>query len=98
MFAGNSADHAGRSGAILMSKRPQSATDRHSTLIMLLKTRGYCSVTELSQLLNVSPMTIRRDLRVLHEKQIVEVTFGGAHFIASKQVEPDFDIRTREHL
>jgi DeoR/GlpR family transcriptional regulator of sugar metabolism len=43
-------------------------------------------------------MTIRRDLRILHEKQIVEVTFGGAHFIASKQVEPDFDIRTREHL
>lgn len=81
-----------------MEKHRQSATDRHSQLIMLLKTRGYCSVTELSQLLNVSPMTIRRDLRILQQKQIVEVTFGGAHFIASKQVEPDFDMRTREHL
>jgi DeoR family fructose operon transcriptional repressor len=43
-------------------------------------------------------MTIRRDLHVLQEKQIVEVTYGGAHFTGSKQTEPDFDIRAREHL
>jgi DeoR family fructose operon transcriptional repressor len=52
----------------------------------------------MSQLLNVSPMTIRRDLHMLHEKQIIEVTYGGARFIASKQFEPDFDIRAHEHL
>jgi DeoR family transcriptional regulator, fructose operon transcriptional repressor len=81
-----------------MEKRRQSATDRHSQLIMMLKTRGYCSITELSQLLNVSAMTIRRDLHVLQEKQIVEVTYGGAHFTGSKQTEPNFDIRAREQL
>jgi DeoR/GlpR family transcriptional regulator of sugar metabolism len=43
-------------------------------------------------------MTIRRDLHMLHEKQIVEVTYGGARFIASKRSEPDFDIRAQEHL
>jgi DeoR/GlpR family transcriptional regulator of sugar metabolism len=43
-------------------------------------------------------MTIRRDLRVLQDKQIVEVTYGGAHFTGSKQVEPEFDIRRQEHL
>src|SRR5207302_1814928 len=59
---------------------------------------GYCSVVEMSQLLNVSPMTIRRDLHMLHEKQIAEVTHGGARFSASKRIEPDFDIRTHEHL
>jgi DeoR/GlpR family transcriptional regulator of sugar metabolism len=52
----------------------------------------------MSHLLNVSSMTIRRDLHLLHEKQIVEVTYGGARFIASKRIEPDFDIRTHEHL
>jgi DeoR family fructose operon transcriptional repressor len=52
----------------------------------------------MSQLLNVSPMTIRRDLHMLHERQIAEVTHGGARFIASKRIEPDFDIRTHEHL
>jgi len=52
----------------------------------------------MSQLLNVSPMTIRRDLHMLQEKHIVEITHGGASFISSKRIEPDFDIRTHEHL
>jgi len=81
-----------------MKKSRQTASDRHAQLIELLKRRGYCSVVEMSQLLDVSQMTIRRDLHILHEKQIVEVTYGGARFIASKQSEPDFDIRTHEHL
>ena len=81
-----------------MKKSRQNSSDRHAQLIGLLKQRGYCSVVEMSQLLNVSPMTIRRDLHMLHEKQIVEVTYGGARFIASKRSEPDFDIRAREHL
>lgn len=81
-----------------MKKSRQIASDRHAQLIELLKKRGYCSVVEMSQLLNVSQMTIRRDLHILHEKQIVEVTYGGARFIASKRSEPDFDIRTHEHL
>ncbi|TMC35407.1 MAG: DeoR/GlpR transcriptional regulator, partial [Chloroflexi bacterium] len=76
----------------------QNASDRHAQLIGLLKKRGYCSVVEMSQLLNVSQMTIRRDLHMLHEKQIAEVTHGGARFSASKRIEPDFDIRTHEHL
>jgi DeoR family transcriptional regulator, fructose operon transcriptional repressor len=81
-----------------MKKSRQNASDRHAQLIGLLKERGYCSVVEMSQLLNVSPMTIRRDLHMLHETQIVEVTYGGARFIASKRIEPDFDIRRHEHL
>jgi DeoR family transcriptional regulator, fructose operon transcriptional repressor len=81
-----------------MKKSRQNASDRHAQLIELLKERGYCSIVEMSQLLNVSAMTIRRDLHMLHEKQIVEVTYGGVRFIASKRIEPDFDIRTHEHL
>ena len=76
----------------------KNANDRHAQLIGLLKERGYCSVVEMSQLLNVSSMTIRRDLHMLHEKQIVELTYGGARWMASKRTEPDFDIRTHEHL
>lgn len=81
-----------------MKKGRQNASDRHAELIGLLKKRGYCSVVEMSQLLNVSAMTIRRDLHILHENHIVEITHGGASFIASKRIEPDFDIRTHEHL
>ena len=81
-----------------MKKSHQNATDRHAQLIRLLKERGYRSVAEMSQLLNVSSMTIRRDLHILHEKQIVDLTYGGARWIAPKRNEPDFDIRTHEHL
>lgn len=82
-----------------MEKRRQhNANDRHIQLIALLKDRGYSSVVEMSNLLHVSPMTVRRDLHVLHEKQIVEITHGGARFVAPEQTEPHFDIRTHEHL
>ncbi len=81
-----------------MKKSHQNANDRHAQLIELLKERGYCSVAEMSQLLHVSAMTIRRDLHFLHEKQAVEVTYGGARLIASKRSEADFTIRTHEHL
>ncbi len=81
-----------------MKKSRLNASDRHTQMIELLKRRGYCSVVEMSQLLNVSPMTIRRDLHMLHEKHIVEITHGGASFIASKRIEANFDIRTHEHL
>jgi DeoR/GlpR family transcriptional regulator of sugar metabolism len=81
-----------------MKKSGQNANDRHTQLIELLKGRGYCSVMEMSHLLNVSAMTIRRDLRLLQENQIVEVTYGGARLVASKRSEADFDVRTHEHL
>ncbi len=81
-----------------MKKSRLNASDRHTQLIELLKKRSYCSVVEMSQLLNVSPMTIRRDLHMLQEKHIVEMTHGGASFNSSKRIEPDFDIRTHEHL
>jgi len=81
-----------------MKKSHQNANERHAQLIGLLKERGYRSVAEMSQLLNVSSMTIRRDLHILHEKQIVDLTYGGARWIAPKRNEPDFDIRTHEHL
>src|SRR5437867_11747815 len=81
-----------------MKKSRLNASDRHIQLIELLKKRSYCSVIEMSQLLNVSPMTIRRDLHMLQEKHIVEITHGGVSFISSKRIEPDFEIGTHEQL
>src|SRR5579859_6928179 len=81
-----------------MKKSGQNANDRHAQLIELLKERGSCSAIEMSQLLNVSAMTIRRDLHILQEKNIVEIIYGGARLIAPKRIEADFTIRTHEHL
>lgn len=81
-----------------MEKQRQNATDRQARLVALLKARGYCSITEMSDILNVSLMTIRRDLAILQEKHIVEAMYGGARFIASEHTEPDFATRSSEHL
>src|SRR5882724_9607949 len=81
-----------------MEKRRQNPTERHTLLITLLKARGYCSVSEMSQILEVSPMTIRRDLHLLSEKQIIQMTHGGALFSDFKQIEHSFDTRIGEHF
>jgi len=78
--------------------RKYDATERQARLVALLKEHGYCSVSELSQKLEVSTMTIRRDLHQLAEKQIVQVTHGGARLSQIRRVEPDFNIRARENL
>lgn len=56
-----------------MSKK----ADRISRLIDILKTRNGASVKELATLLNVSEMTIRRDLSVLEKNNIVNNVFGA---------------------
>ena len=79
-------------------KRQQSATDRHARELELLSAHGYCTVSEMSRTLNVSPMTIRRDLRMLAEKQLIQTKYGGAQILSPDLVESSFDVRTHEHL
>jgi DeoR/GlpR family transcriptional regulator of sugar metabolism len=81
-----------------MEKSRSSAIDRHKQLVALLKANGSCSISEMSRVLNVSPMTIRRDLQVLAEEQVVQVEHGFARFSASTRIEPNFNIRVHEHL
>ena len=53
-------------------------TDRLSTIEQLLRERGECTVESLAIELNVSDMTIRRDLQRLAEAGRVVRTHGGA--------------------
>ncbi len=52
--------------------------DRRNMIIEYLEEFGSAKVEELSQKLNVTPMTIRRDLQYLEDNNIVSRTFGGA--------------------
>lgn len=78
-------------------KRQLNAADRHAREIELLNAHGYCTVSEMSRTLNVSPMTIRRDLHVLAEKQLIQTRYGGAQILAPRLVESSFDVRAHEH-
>jgi len=62
--------------------------ERHKQIIRLVDEQGYLSVTDLSQLLNVSEMTIRRDLAQLDEQQRINRTFGGAYSHLAEASQP----------
>lgn len=54
-----------------------TATERHQKILELLKTDTYISVVELSEILRVSVVTIRKDLSILESKGLVYKTHGG---------------------
>ena len=45
-------------------------TERHELIVKELDAKGSVSVTELSMMLNVSEVTIRKDLTLLEEKNV----------------------------
>ena len=51
---------------------------RHQKIMDIIKINGVVSVIELSKLLNVSSVTIRKDLSILEEKQLLFRTHGSA--------------------
>ncbi|MGL5683821.1 MAG: transcriptional repressor AgaR [Marinifilaceae bacterium] len=53
-------------------------SERHQKIIDILKLNGVVSVNELSKMLNVSSVTIRKDLSLLEEKQMLFRTHGSA--------------------
>ncbi|QHQ60654.1 DeoR family transcriptional regulator [Anaerocolumna sedimenticola] len=64
--------------------------DRMNRLIDIIKSKNGASVKELASLLGVSEMTIRRDLIVLEQNNIVNNVYGAAIYNpAYKQEQPD---------
>jgi DeoR family transcriptional regulator of aga operon len=51
---------------------------RHQAILELLDKDNYISVSHLSELLKVSAVTIRKDLKLLEDKGLVYRTHGGA--------------------
>lgn len=64
-----------------MSKK----TDRINQLIEIIRAKNGASIKELASLLNVSEMTIRRDLAVLEENNIVNNVYGAAIYNPDKK-------------
>ncbi|NQT59096.1 MAG: DeoR/GlpR transcriptional regulator [Bacteroidetes bacterium] len=59
------------------------ASKRHQRLLDMLKNRGSLRVDELSEMLLVSAVTIRRDLDYLSDKGLLERRHGGARLISA---------------
>ncbi|MFA6783799.1 MAG: DeoR/GlpR family DNA-binding transcription regulator [Sphaerochaeta sp.] len=73
-------------GTISMNTRQQAIYD-------LLEQRGFVSVIDLSEQLQVSNMTIRRDLQHLEDKLLIRRVHGGAMAVNKCIQEPGFDQR-----
>ena len=55
----------------------KSITDRHQFILKKLKEEGQVNITELCDLMEVSGVTIRKDLKLLEDKNLLFRTRGG---------------------
>lgn len=56
--------------------------ERHKHILDKLQSAGYVSVSELSREMNVTMVTVRKDLRILEEKGLLYRTHGSATPVA----------------
>lgn len=62
-----------------MPENPQTPAERHDFILKQLQEKGYVKVTDLSDQLKVSKVTIRKDLRELEGRDLLYRTYGGAN-------------------
>ncbi len=67
---------------------------RRDDICKLLKERNILSISELSSILNISKITVRRDLDYLARQNMIKKTYGGAIIETTKDYEPPYMIRS----
>jgi DeoR/GlpR family transcriptional regulator of sugar metabolism len=70
------------------------SAERRKQILELIEKRNSITVIELCQILNVSDMTIRRDLRILSNRGLLERVYGGALSRRGRSYEPPYLSRT----
>ncbi|MDQ1628165.1 MAG: hypothetical protein QOI54_1909 [Actinomycetota bacterium] len=71
------------------------ARERQSYILERVRERGAVRVSDLTRLLDVSDMTVRRDLGILAEQGLVEKVHGGATAPAHNSTdEPGFETKS----
>lgn len=75
------------------------AEERRGKIMQLIDERGSATVTALSEAMNVSTMTIRRDIAYLASQGKVVKTHGGAVSVSeSTASEPGYEIKARVNV
>ncbi len=70
------------------------AHQRHERIVEAVRSGGSVRVSDLAELLDVSYMTIRRDLDILDERGLIIKVHGGATSIEDRSTdEPGFDAK-----
>ena len=85
-------------------KLSKSQTARQERILQLLQRDGYARVLELSRLLDVAEITIRRDLTIMEGRNLLERTHGGAisvkhiHHEVNYSSRSDIELENKEHI
>jgi DeoR/GlpR family transcriptional regulator of sugar metabolism len=75
--------------------RNLSPSERMQHVLRLLETRDYVQVAELSEAFSVSEVTVRSDLKELHQQGLVARIRGGVRALQQGTAEVGFDLRLR---
>jgi DeoR family transcriptional regulator, fructose operon transcriptional repressor len=78
------------------NRQMQSQETRQKRIIELIQRDGHVRVPDLSRLLNVAEITIRRDLVLLETKSMLERTHGGA--ISIRHIHEEINYSNRSDL
>ena len=79
-------------GEITMNK----VEERQMKIMDIIKKHKHITINELGEMLGVSHLTIRRDLKVLEERENISIAYGGIVF--SKEEFTHFSKRELENL
>ena len=74
------------------------AEERRQKINLLLQKRGKIRIEELCELFSVTSETIRRDLNILEQKNVLKKVHGGAILPMQHMKESSFTIRYAENL
>ncbi len=69
----------------------KTIAERHNAILELIKSKGYVKVKELSEMLGVSEVTIRKDLKRLENKKLLYRTHGSASHINTLTIDKHID-------
>jgi DeoR/GlpR family transcriptional regulator of sugar metabolism len=77
-------------GRVATAERTLLPAERRQRVFEVALARHTVAISELAELFNVSPMTIRRDLQALEERGLVESVHGGARSSLQSPFELSF--------
>lgn len=78
--------------------------ERYRTILSLLEKKETVKVSELAELLNVTEMTIRRDLQILEDEGLLDRVHGGArkkgnHYIELSNMQKEtLNVEEKKHI
>ena len=73
-----------------------SIAERHKYILECLNRNGFIKVNDIAKDLEVTPVTIRKDLKYLEEKKLLYRTHGSASPI--NPVTPEINVQEKEKL